>query len=94
MRSLTSTILALFNSSYYFPVGERIDAMSSNGSVCLPTRAIFAKFLRMLPMTVIQLSSGGIAICYLFPVLRMTYHVCTQCPEMGEAKEAYAQSDS
>ena len=36
------------------------------------TRPIFTKFLYILPMSVARSSSGGVAIRYVLPVLRMT----------------------
>jgi len=52
-------------------------------SVCLyvhyhisgTTRPIFSKFFCVLPMVVARSSSGGVVICYVFPVLWMTSYL-------------------
>ena len=66
---------------YSAPAGERSIAISL--SVCLSARErisgtagpIFTKFLCRSPVVVAQSSSGGVAICYVLPVLWMTSSV-------------------
>jgi len=40
--------------------------------ICGTARPEFNSFLRMLSMTVTRFSSGGVAVCYVLPVLWMT----------------------
>ena len=40
--------------------------------ICGTARPEFTSFLRMLSMTVTRFSSGGVAVCYVLPVLWMT----------------------
>jgi len=61
---------------------ERV-CLSECVSVCLfvrhhisgNTRPIFVKFLCMLPVAVARSSSGGVAIRYVLPVVRMTSYL-------------------
>ena len=60
-------------------IGERTVVMSVSVSVCLFARIFrefyvhsLPNFLQILTMAVAWSSSGGVAICYVLPVLRMT----------------------
>jgi len=68
------------------PIAELSIVMSVSVCLCVclsvrddifgTTRPIFTKFfLCVLPMAVARSSSGGVAICYVFPVLRMTSYL-------------------
>ena len=45
------------------------------GHIIRTTCTIFTKYLCMLPMAVARSSSGGVVICYVFPVLWMTSYL-------------------
>ena len=57
------------------------------------THPVLTKFLRMLPMSVARSSSGGVAICYVFPVLRMTSCLHTMVMRQ-KAHTHYTHGDS
>jgi len=82
--SLADPIMSPASSSYSAPdrgveyCDERV-CLCVSVCVCLSaiissrtTRPIFTNFVCMLPRAVAQSSSGSVAICYVFPVLRMT----------------------
>jgi len=91
------------------PIGKPCIAMSVCVCVCVcvcvrlsvrdhifgTTRPIFTKFLCLLPMALARSFSGGVVICYVFPVFWMTSYLyisrgCSTSPS-GLGSEAHMQ---
>jgi len=71
---------------YYDPV-----CLSVCDHIFGTTYPIFTKFLCILPMSMARSSSGGVAICYVLPVLWMASYVHTmglQCNSGTASQQA------
>jgi len=67
--------IGAFSTNSWLYLDKKLGCLSARDHIFGTTRSIFSNFCAFVTMAVTPSSSGGVVICYVFPVLWMTSYL-------------------